>query len=99
MALKNYKVTTTTADTDTDLISTLSGVDVIILSFEIIAPTAGVVEIKRNDGTNDYAPIALNLDAGDIVALDHKIVIPDGHKLIVKSDQTDTEFIVNVDEE
>lgn len=98
MALKNYKVTPGTADTYADLIPTLSGVDVIILSLEVTAPTAANISIKRNDGTNDYQEQSFNIDAGDTIVLDHKIVIPDGHKMVVKSDQTDTEFCANVNE-
>lgn len=100
MALKNYKVKPA-ASTETNLIpasGTLSGVDVIILSMEISAPTAAVVIITRNDGTNDYQPQTFNIDAGDVVVLDHKIVIPDGHKMTVESDQADTEFTANVNE-
>lgn len=99
MALKNYKVTPGTADTNADLIATLSGVDVIILSLEISAVSAAAVTITRNDGSNDYQAQSFNVDAGDTVVLDHKIVIPDGHKMMVKSAQTDTEFTANVDEE
>lgn len=97
MALKNYKVKPT-ANTETDLIPTLSGVDVIILSLEISAPTAAAVTVTRNDGTNDYQAQSFNIDAGDSAVLDHKIVIPDGHKMTVESDQADTEFTANVNE-
>ena len=96
--LKNYKVTPGTADTYTDLIATLSGVDVIILSLEVAAPTGANISIKRNDGTNDYQEQSFVIDSGDTIVLDHKIVIPDGHKMAVKSDQTDTEFTANVNE-
>ena len=95
--LKNYKVKPS-ADTETDLIPALSGVDVIILSLEISVPTAATVTIQRNDGTNDYQPQTLIISAGDSVVLDHKIVIPDGHKMTVESDQADTEFTANVNE-
>jgi hypothetical protein len=95
--LKNYKVKPA-ANTETDLIATLSGVDVIILSLEISAPTAANITIKRNDGTNDYMPQTLIVSASDSVVLDHKIVIPNGHKMTVESDQTDTEFTANVNE-
>jgi plastocyanin len=100
MALKNYKVKPS-ASTETNLIpvsGTLSGVDVIILSLEISAPTAAAVTVKRNDGTNDYQAQSFSIDAGDTVVLDHKIVIPDGHKMTVESDQADTEFTANVNE-
>ena len=98
MSLKNYKVTPGTADTNADLIPTLSEKTVIILSLEISAVTGADVTITRNDGTDDYQVQALSIDAGDTVVLDHKIVIPDGHKLMVKSNQTDTEFAANVNE-
>jgi len=98
MALKNYKVNPGTANTNADLIPALSGVDVIILSLEISAVTAAAVTITRNDGTNDYQAQSFNIDAADTVVLDHKIVIPDGHKVMVKSDQTDTGFTANVNE-
>lgn len=97
--LKNYKVTSGTADTFVDLIPTLSGKEVIILSLEVMAPTAAEIEIKRNDGTSDYAPITLSVTAGDTATLDHKIIIPNGHKVAVKSDQVDTQFVANVNEE
>jgi len=97
MALKNYKVNPS-ASTETDLIPALSGVDVIILSLEIAAVTAAAVTITRNDGTSDYMAQSFNIDANDAVALDHKIVIPDGHKMTVESDQADTEFVANVNE-
>ena len=96
--LKNYKVKPVTADTYTDLIATLSGVDVIILSLEVAAPTGANISIKRNDGTNDYQEQSFVIDSDDTMVLDHKIVIPDGHKMAVKSDQTDTEFTANVNE-
>ena len=99
MALKNYKVTSGTADTFVDLIPALSGKEVIILSLEVIAPTAAEIEIKRNDGTNDYASVVLDLIEGDTAVLDHKIIVPNGHKVAVKSDQVDTQFIANVNEE
>ncbi len=95
--LKNYKVKPA-ADTETNLIPTLSGVDVIILSLEVSAVTAADITITRNDGTNDYQAQSLSVDAGDTVVLDHKIVIPDGHKMTVESDQADTEFTANVNE-
>ena len=41
--LKNYKVTSGTADTFVDLIPALSGKEVIILSLEVIAPTAAEI--------------------------------------------------------
>ena len=97
MALKNYKVKPA-ADTETNLIPTLSGVDVIILSLEVSAVTAAEVTITRNDGTNDYQAQSLSIAAGDTVVMDHKIIIPDGHKMTVKSDQADTEFTANVNE-
>ena len=97
--LKNYKVKSGTADTFVDLIPTLSGKEVIILSLEVIAPTASAIEIKRNDGTSDYAPVALSIAEGDTAVLDHKIIIQNGHKVAVKSDQVDTQFIANVNEE
>ena len=96
--LKNYKVTPGTADTNADLIPTLSGKTVIILSLEVSAVTAADVTITRNDGSSDYQAQSFSIDAGDTVVFDHKIVIPDGHKLIVKSNQTDTEFSANVNE-
>ncbi len=95
--LKNYKATPA-ANTNTDLIPTLSGVGVIILSLEISAVTAADVVITRNDGTNDYQAQSLKISADDTAVLDHKIVIPDGHKMTVKSDQADTEFCANVNE-
>lgn len=95
--LKNYKVNPA-ADTETNLIPTLSGVDVIILSLEVSAVTAADVTITRNDGTNDYQVQSLSIDAGDTIVLDHKIVIPDGHKMTVESGQADTEFTANVNE-
>ena len=95
--LKNYKVKPA-ANTETDLIATLSGVDVIILSLEVSAVTAAAVTITRNDGTNDYQAQSFSIDAGDTIALDHKIIISDGHKMTVKSDQADTEFTANVNE-
>ena len=98
MSLKNYKVTPGTANTNTNLIPTLSGVGVIILSLEVSAVTAATVTITRNDGSSDYQAQAFNVDAGDTVVFDHKIVIPDGHKLMVKSDRTNTEFTANVNE-
>ena len=96
--LKIYKAAPGSADTETDLIPTLSGVGVIILSLEISAPTAAAVIVKRNDGTDDYQTQLFIIDADDTVVLDHKIVIPDGHKMTVESDQTDTEFTANVNE-
>lgn len=95
--LKNYKVNPA-ADTETNLIPTLSGVDVIILSLEVSAVTAADITITRNDGTNDYQVQSLSIDVGDTIVLDHKIVIPDGHKMTVESDQADTEFTANVNE-
>lgn len=100
MAFKNYKVTSGTADTFVDLIPALSGKEVIILSLEVIAPTAAITEIKRNDGTSDYAAVSIEIAVDkDTAVLDHKIIIPNGHKVSVKSNQVDTQFVANVNEE
>jgi len=97
MAFKNYEETPSAA-TETDLIPTLSGVDAIIASLEINAVTGADVIITRNDGASDYGVIPLAIPANDSAVLDHKIVIPDGHKMTVESDQADTSFVANVDE-
>lgn len=95
--LKNYKAKPA-ASTETDLIPTLSGVSVIILNLEISTVTAADVVITRNDGTNDYQAQSFKIAENDVAVLDHKVVIPDGHKMTVKSDQADTEFCANVNE-
>jgi len=91
---KQYNVSPSIANTDTDLVATIASEYVFIMfTLQIQAVTAADVQIKlyNASGTLSQA-IPLSIDAGDTAVLDHKVVIPAGGKIAVRSSVTDTTF-------
>ena len=92
--LKQYNISPATANTDTDLVTTIAtGYVFIMLTLQIHAVTAASVEIKLYNSSGTLAQtVPLSISVGDTAILDHKIVVPAGGKIAVQSSVTDTTF-------